>query len=106
MSHRAIPEPNYIDFGWTSDTPGVKLPDEATIWTPSGQELTQTNPLTLRWDNGAGLVFSIQFTIDDFYMFGVTQSVQNNGADPVVLHPFSRVRRDYQPVTGRLLHPA
>ena len=94
------PEPNYIQYGWTSDTPGVKLPDDATLWTASGKELTQDAPLTLTWDNGAGLLFSITYTIDDNYMFGATQTVKNTGSTPVALHPFERVRRDYQPVTA------
>ncbi|WP_158744684.1 membrane protein insertase YidC [Acidisphaera sp. L21] len=94
------PEPNYIQYGWTSDTPGVKLPDEATMWTPSAKELTRAAPLTLNWDNGAGLVFSIKLEVDDFYMFTVTQSVKNNTGAPVALHPYEQVRRDYEPVTA------
>ena len=57
-------------------------------------------PVTLSWDNGAGLVFAIKFAVDGDYMFTVTQSVKNNTGAPVALHPFSRVRRDYQPVTA------
>jgi YidC/Oxa1 family membrane protein insertase len=98
LEPQSDPEPNYIQYGWTSDTPGVKLPDETTLWTASGKELTRTNPLTLTWDNGAGLVFSIKLTVDDFYMFTITQSVKNSTDAPVALHPYERVRRDYQPV--------
>ncbi len=100
LEPQSDPEPNYIQYGWTSDTPGMKLPDDATIWTANGRELTQDTPLTLTWDNGAGLVFSLTYTIDDNYMFGVTQSVKNTGPSPVALHPFERIRRDYQPVTA------
>lgn len=96
----ANPEPNYIQYGWTSDTPGVALPNDATIWTASGPELNQTTPLTLTWNNGAGLIFSLKFAIDDYYMFTVIQSVRNETGSPVALHPFSRVRRDYQPETA------
>ena len=94
------PEPNYIQVGWTSDTPGIKLPDDATTWTASGAEMTQQAPLTLTWDNGAGLVFAIQYSIDGDYMFHIVQTVKNNTAAPVHLRTFSRVRRDYQPQTS------
>ncbi len=90
------PEPDYIQFGWTSATPGLKLPDDATIWTASAKELTQAAPVTLSWDNGAGLVFSIKLSIDDAYMFTAVQSVHNGTGSPVAVTPFSRVRRDYQ----------
>ena len=94
------PEPNYIEYGWTSDAPGVALPTEATTWATTAKELTPGSPVTLIWDNGAGLVFSIAFTVDDNYMFGVTQSVRNSTGAPVSLKPFSRLRRDYEPVTA------
>jgi YidC/Oxa1 family membrane protein insertase len=93
-------QPNYIQFGWTSATPGVKLPDDTTVWTASAKALTQAAPVTLSWDNGAGLTFSIKLAIDDNYMFTAVQSVHNASGGAVVLTPFSRVRRDYQPVTS------
>ncbi len=94
------PEPNYVQFGWTSDTPSTKLPGNDTVWTASGSQLTSTAPLTLSWDNGAGLIFAIKLAIDDNYMFDVVQSVRNTGAAAVALHPWSVIRRDYQPVTA------
>ena len=100
LEPQSDPEPNFIQYGWTSDTPGVKLPDEATTWTASGAELTQAAPLTLTWDNGAGLQFAIQYSIDDEYMFSVTQSVKNTTGQPVRLATFAQVHRDYQPQTA------
>ena len=94
------PEPNYIQYGWTSDTPGIALPNENTLWTVTGTILKPGAPVTLTWDNGGGLVFTIAFTVDDNFMFGVTQSVRNTTAAPVALHPFTRVRREYEPVTA------
>ncbi len=55
--------------------------------------------MTLTWDNGAGLVFSQSYAIDGDYMFTVDQRWPTTRA-PVSLHPFARVRRDYQPVTA------
>ncbi len=100
LEPQSDPEPNYIQYGWTSDTPGIKLPDEATVWTPSAPALTQAAPVTLSWDNGAGLVFTQTYAVDGDYMFTVAQGVTNNTSTPVSLHPFARVRRDYQPVTA------
>ena len=100
LEPQSDPNPNYIQYGWSSDTPGVKLPDDATLWTPSAKQLTREAPVTLTWDNGAGLHFAIKLAIDDFYMFTVTQTVRNDSGAPVALHPFTRVRRDYEPVTA------
>jgi YidC/Oxa1 family membrane protein insertase len=54
----------------------------------------------LSWDNGQGLTFQIDFSVDDDYMFTVRQSVKNTTGQPIQLLPWSRVRRDYKPVTS------
>ena len=93
------PEPSYIQFGWTADA-GVRVPDNTTLWTASARTLTQRQPVTLSWDNGAGLVFQLVLSVDDNYMFGVQQRVLNHGDAPVAVHPWARVRRDFTPQTG------
>ena len=90
--------PYYVQYGWSA-APGEKvaLPDNQTIWTASAETLSPGHPVTLSWANGAGLTFHIALTIDDNYMFGVTQSVTNATGAPVALFPWMRVRRDYTP---------
>jgi YidC/Oxa1 family membrane protein insertase len=99
------PQPYYLQFGWTG-APGatiggvpVKLPDSNTLWTASAPTLDTAHPVTLRWDNGQGLAFSIMIAIDPHYMFTVDQQVANSGKQPVSLYPWSRIRRDYTPTT-------
>ena len=84
--------------GWSA-APGEHpvLPGTDTVWTASAKTLTPGQPVTLSWNNGAGLTFHIAFTIDDHYMFGVTQSVTNATDAAVKLFPWMRVRRDYTP---------
>ena len=95
------PQPNYVQFGWTAQ-PGVKVPDpNATVWTASGSDaLAPGKPVTLSWDNGAGLTFEIALSVDDNYMFAARQSVRNAGGTPVQVKPWSRIRRDYTPQTA------
>jgi YidC/Oxa1 family membrane protein insertase len=95
------PEPYYVQFGWSAP-PGasMKLPDNNTEWSTSGDTLSAGHPVTLSWDNGAGLTFHIELSVDDDYMFTVRQSVNNVGGAPVTLFPWSRVRRDYTPETS------
>ncbi len=45
-------------------------------------------------------MFEIVLSLDDHYMFTVQQRVRNTGATPVTLYPWSRIRRDYTPVTA------
>ena len=99
LEPRADPQPYYAQFGWTADS-GVPVPGPDTIWTASAKELSNTAPVTLSWDNGAGQVFEIVLSVDDDYMFSAEQVVRNNGTAPVKVYPWSRIRRDYTPKTA------
>ena len=89
----------FADYGWVGD--GVTVPGADTLWTPSARTLTPERPLTLSWNNGQGLIFKRTYTIDEHYMFTVTQSVDNHGAAPVTLHPYGLMSRHGTPqVTG------
>jgi YidC/Oxa1 family membrane protein insertase len=102
LEPRSDLHPYYIQYGWTAP-PGdpVKLPDtETTTWTASSDTLAPGKPVTLSWDNGAGLTFQIGLSVDDQYMFAVTQTVRNTTGQAVNLFPWSRIRRDYKPVVA------
>ncbi len=93
------PQPTYIQYGWVAaaGTTAV-LPDSNTLWTARQDgPLRPGHPVTLSWNNGAGLTFSLTISVDDEYMFGVTQAVHNASSTPVRLHPYARVKRDYTP---------
>jgi YidC/Oxa1 family membrane protein insertase len=87
-------QPSSIQIGWAAGK-DVKVPDDTTLWASSGGDLSGTHPLTLSWDNGQGLTFRIDFSIDKNYMFTVHQSVHNAGDKPADLWPWQRIRRDY-----------
>ena len=77
----------------------AKLPDSKTLWqAPANAVLSVGKPVTLTWDNGAGLIFTRRISIDDHFVFSVTQGVQNNSAAPVALIPYGRVQRQDTPV--------
>ena len=99
LEPRADPQPYYVQFGWTAED-GVKVPGQDEVWKPSAQELTNAAPVTLSWDNGAGLVFEIVLSVDDNFMFTAEQRVRNNGAAPVKVTPWARIRREYTPETA------
>ena len=100
LEARGDPQPTYAQFGWTGAA-GVRVPDpNTTLWTADSEVLTPAKPVTLTWDNGAGLVFAQTITLDDNYMFDVRQSVRNTGSEPAQVVPWSRIRRDYTPEVG------
>jgi YidC/Oxa1 family membrane protein insertase len=89
--------PYLAEFGWVAGTAGVKVPGPKTRWTASGGPLTPTSPVTLTWDNGAGLVFTRTISVDKNYMFTVHDAVQNNSGAAVTLFPYGLVSRTGTP---------
>ncbi|MFT5743347.1 MAG: YidC/Oxa1 family membrane protein insertase [Paracoccaceae bacterium] len=94
--------PYYALHGWipTDGTSTDMVPGANTIWTvESGEVLTTQTPVTLIWDNGAGLTFRKTFAVDEKFMFTVTQSVDNATGTPVSLRPYGLVARHGEPDT-------
>jgi YidC/Oxa1 family membrane protein insertase len=90
----------FVEQGFVAK-PGTtaKLPDSKTIWTaPADAKLTLEKPLTLTWDNGAGLTFARTISISDDYIFTIKQDVTNKTAAAVDLLPYARVQRQDTPV--------
>jgi YidC/Oxa1 family membrane protein insertase len=88
--------PYYAELGWRADA-GIKVPDANTLWQADKQTLGAGETVTLSWDNGAGLTFERKITLDEQYMFGIVQSVRNDTAAPVVLHPYGLIARNFDP---------
>ena len=98
LEPRSEEHPYYIQYGWTAaGTEAVKLPDNDTVWSASAEQVSPGKPVTLSWDNAAGLTFLIDLSVDDDYMFTVRQTVRNTTGQDVQLFPWSRIRRDYKP---------
>ncbi len=90
----------YGEFGWVAGGDGIALPAGDTVWQSDGTTLTPDQPLTLTWDNGAGLTFTRTVAIDQNYLFTITQSVTNNGTGAVTLYPYGLVARQGTPETA------
>jgi YidC/Oxa1 family membrane protein insertase len=97
--------PYFAQFGWVADSPGVKVPGPDTRWTaPAGAKLTPTTPVTLSWDNGAGLTFTRTIAVDRNYMFTVDEAVRNATNAPVNLSSYGLISRSgTPPVSGYYL---
>jgi YidC/Oxa1 family membrane protein insertase len=89
-------EPYYALYGWApagdlgfDDVPGADTPWQVE----SGDRLTPESPVTLVWDNGSGLIFRRTITVDNNFMFSVTQDVENTTGAEVRLAPYGIVAR-------------
>ena len=85
--------PYYAEFGWVTAQGGPAVPNAQTEWSGDVGRISADGTLTLRWDNGAGLVFQRVISVDSNYLFKVRQSVTNSTDAPVTLFPYGLVNR-------------
>src|SRR5262249_33428009 len=98
---RLFAPPGALDAYWAEtgfvSAAGVKTPNLETVWTADSKTLTAERPVTLTWDNGAGLVFKRVIAVDDKYMFTLVDSVANSGGQPAAVQPFALILRHGKP---------
>ncbi|WP_041359261.1 membrane protein insertase YidC [Nitrobacter hamburgensis] len=94
--------PYYAEFGWVAATGSTaRVPDQNTVWQQEGSgALTQSTPVTLKYDNGEGLTFRRTIAVDDHYLFTIKDEVTNAGGAPVTLYPFALISRHGTPAVS------
>ncbi|HEY6919133.1 MAG TPA: membrane protein insertase YidC [Tabrizicola sp.] len=88
--------PYYALMGWApgAGTAATDLPDASTQWSaPAGATLSPGTPVVLTWDNGKGLTFTREISVDENFLFTVTDSVKNTGAATASLYPYGVIAR-------------
>jgi len=92
----------YALHGWTPYD-GLTYDDVPHANTPwaveSGDILTETSPVTLKWDNGKGLIFRRTISVDANYLFDIQQSVENTTGADVRIAPYGIIARHGEPET-------
>jgi YidC/Oxa1 family membrane protein insertase len=99
FSPSGAPEAFYAEFGWVAAAgTTAAMPGPDTVWKQEGSgALGIDHPVTLTYDNGAGLIFRRTIAVDDRYLFTLKDQVQNKGSDPVTLFPYALVSRHGTP---------
>ena len=103
LSPSSAPDAYFVEEGWANGAGGtLKLPDGQSVWMVDGgasATLTTSNPVTLSYDNGAGLVFHRNFAVDEHFLFTITQSVDNKTGGAVTVFPYAQVARYGTPIS-------
>ena len=83
----------YIQSGFVGQNI-ANLPGPDTQWLlMKGTKLSVGAPITLGYDNGAGLLFQRELSIDEHYLISVRDSVFNTNALPVTVSAYATVER-------------
>jgi YidC/Oxa1 family membrane protein insertase len=88
----------FIESGWASIGNKIKVPNNKSIWNVRGNNiLTNKNPVILEWNNDTGLIFKKKITLDDNYLFKVSQEIENRSSKKVELYPYAQITRNKKP---------
>jgi YidC/Oxa1 family membrane protein insertase len=101
LSPAASEHPYFAEFGWLNSAGAqAPVPGPDTVWKQvQGDKLSPGHDIELSYDNGAGLTFTRRISVDQNYMFTVTDAVANHGTSPVTLYPYGLVNRQNLPNT-------
>ena len=92
--------PFFAEFGWASSDADQPMPSAQTLWASDRDLLSPSSPVTLRWDNGKGLVFTRKISINDDYLITYDDSVASSLSTAITMYPFGLVRRQGTPPTS------
>jgi YidC/Oxa1 family membrane protein insertase len=100
LTPSGVPNAYFAEEGWLPVSGNaITVPNAQSVWTVEGANATLTaeTPVTLAWDNGAGLVFRRTISVDEHYLFTISQSIENQTSGDVALYPYARVTRHNTP---------
>ena len=90
----------FTELGYIGDDTTGPVPGPSTLWTaPAGATLTDKSPVTLTYTNDKGLTFARTISVDDHYMFTVSDKVTNAGQATVSVSSYGRIIRYNKPTT-------
>lgn len=88
--------PYFAEFGFLATNPSL-VPNSETLWQADNLSLTPQTPVTLTFNNGAGVVFSRRISIDENYLMTISDTVKNNTENFFEFYPYGRINRVYDP---------
>ena len=83
----------FAELGWLSLDKSIKLPNSFDEWEANGETLTPNNPIELVWNNN-GIKIVRKISIDDDYLFTITDRVENNTSTELELFPYALISRN------------
>ena len=98
LSPNGTLNPYFIETGWINNNE-IEVPNQNTIWKSNSSSLSPSNPVTLEWTNSENITFKKIFTIDENYMFSITQEIENKSNEEIEVYPYRVIKRINTPDT-------
>jgi YidC/Oxa1 family membrane protein insertase len=81
-------------FGWENAGTGDAIAGARTAWTaPDGASLSTDRPVTLTYADPSGLTIVRTISVDDRYVFTISDRIENTTEASIAVRPYATVRR-------------
>ena len=98
LNPRKIQNGYYVESGFVSNSQNIQVPNSSTIWKVDGNDkLTKNNPVKLLWSNKQGITFEKNISLDDQFLFTVTEKVINLSDKTYNFYSYGQIVRNKKP---------
>lgn len=87
-------ESYFVEIGWFGSS-STELPSSNTNWASDKNELTPSSPITLKWINKDRVEFIVEISIDDDYLFTITQKTINKSDRAISTKYYGLINKIY-----------
>lgn len=94
LSPATTRESYFAEIGWLNAGESVtELPGKNTLWTADKHKLVEGDKVTLSWKNSQDVVFNIEISLDENYMFTIKQIIDNQGNKEISIAEYTLLSR-------------
>jgi YidC/Oxa1 family membrane protein insertase len=85
----------FAEVGWYSNNNITDLPNNNTIWKADKEELNPGETVNLSWINQDDVKFTIRISLDQDYMFTITQIMENRSGKTIPVQTYGLLNKNY-----------
>lgn len=93
----------FAQAGWVAGDGKTKVPDGKSEWQADKQILSAGDSVNLNWDNGEKVTFILTISLDNDYMFSISQRVENHSGNEISVTPYGYINRAYKDASNNAI---
>ena len=98
LNPRKVENGYIIETGFVTSNKNIDMPNASTKWKVVGnQKLTNNNPVKLIWSNSQGIKFEKNISLDDQFLFTITEKVINSSDKTYNFYSYGQIIRNKKP---------
>ena len=98
LNPRKVENGYLIETGFVTNNKNIDVPNASTKWKVVGnKKLTNKNPVKLIWSNSQGIKFEKNISLDDQFLFTITEKVINSSDKTYNFYSYGQIIRNKKP---------